>query len=62
MLSRGRIMDTSSSMAEVTPLIQLCRVILSRMVKSYCSQSSIDPFLVFNATCALGDNFVSRRL
>ena len=55
-------MDRSFSMRVVTPLIQFCRVILSRMVKPYRSQSSIDPFLVFCATCVLGGTFVSRCL
>ena len=56
-------MDTSFSMRVVTPLIvQFCRVILSPMVKPYRSQSSIDPFLVFCATCVLGGTFVSRCL
>ena len=35
-------MNTWFSMGVVTPLIQFCRVILLRMVKPYCSLSSID--------------------
>ena len=35
-------MDTLFSMGVVTPLIQFCRVILSRIVRPYCSQSSND--------------------
>ena len=34
-------MDIWFSTGVVTPLIQFCRVILSRMVKPYCSQSSV---------------------
>ena len=46
-----RVMDTWFSMGAVTPFIQFCRVISSRMVMPYCSQSFLTFYDILSAVC-----------
>ena len=52
----GGVSMKEISMGLVTPLIQFCRVILSRMVEPYRCQSFLDEYY-----CLLSSTFVSSR-